>query len=196
MPSYNRAPYTQQMYQKTKSKPGMKFAKRKGTNSRKSGTVTFTSPSMGLAKEKGASTWLTSLPTEEFGFALPKGAFQDALALHCNWQPLRAPPFVLVAENSQLNMHYISCPKCGFPSLRHNEIRDLTADLLTEVCNDIQIVAKSLQDCPQMFKMAPGWALLPMVFGDDDLNKPSLMCVSLTPMHLQIDIQAATENTN
>ncbi len=27
----------------------------------------------------------------------------------------------------------------GFPSLRHNEVRDLTARLLTEVCNDVQI---------------------------------------------------------
>ena len=42
--------------------------------------------SMGLAKEKRASTWLTSLPTQEF---LHKGAFQDALSLHYNWQPQR-----------------------------------------------------------------------------------------------------------
>ena len=27
--------------------------------------------------------------------------------------------------------------KRGFPSIRHNEIRDLTATLLTEVCNDV-----------------------------------------------------------
>ncbi len=33
----------------------------------------------------------------------------------------------------------LSCPRSGFPSLRHNEIRDLTARLLTEVCNDVQI---------------------------------------------------------
>ena len=35
--------------------------------------------------------------------------------------------------------HILSCPRSGFPSLRHNEIRDLTARLLTEVCNDVQI---------------------------------------------------------
>ena len=35
--------------------------------------------------------------------------------------------------------HALSCPKGGFPSIRHNEIRDLTANLLTEVCNDICI---------------------------------------------------------
>ena len=27
----------------------------------------------------------------------------------------------------------------GFPSIRHNEIRDLTAHLLTEVCRDVRI---------------------------------------------------------
>ena len=36
-----------------------------------------------LAQEEGASTWLTALPLEEFGFSLHKGAFRDALALRC-----------------------------------------------------------------------------------------------------------------
>ena len=31
------------------------------------------------------------------------------------------------------------CSKGGFPTLRHNEIRDITADLLTEVCHDVAI---------------------------------------------------------
>ena len=35
--------------------------------------------------------------------------------------------------------HALSCAKGGFPSIRHNEIRDLTAVLLTEVCNDVSI---------------------------------------------------------
>ena len=35
--------------------------------------------------------------------------------------------------------HALSCAKGGFPSIRHNEIRDLTAALLTEVCNDVSI---------------------------------------------------------
>ena len=33
--------------------------------------------------------------------------------------------------------HALSCPKGGFPSLCHNEIRDLTANLLTEVCSNV-----------------------------------------------------------
>ena len=33
--------------------------------------------------------------------------------------------------------HALSCPKGGFPSIRHNEIRDLTANLLSEVCHSV-----------------------------------------------------------
>ena len=35
--------------------------------------------------------------------------------------------------------HALSCARGAFPSIRHNEIRDLTANLLTEVCNDVRI---------------------------------------------------------
>ena len=35
--------------------------------------------------------------------------------------------------------HALSCAKGGFPSIRHNEIRNLTATLLTEVCRNVCI---------------------------------------------------------
>ena len=31
----------------------------------------------------------------------------------------------------------ISCSKGGFPSLRHNEVRDLTATMMSEVCSNV-----------------------------------------------------------
>ena len=34
-----------------------------------------------LGSEKGASSWLMTLPISEHGFALPKGSFRDALCL-------------------------------------------------------------------------------------------------------------------
>ena len=94
--------------------------------------------SMDLAQEKGASSWLTALPIEEFGFALHKGAFHDALALRYNWQPLHTPSTCGCGAKFSVE-HALSCPKGGFPSIRHNEIRDLTANLLTEVCSDVCI---------------------------------------------------------
>ena len=30
--------------------------------------------------------------------------------------------------------HALSCQRGGFPTLRHNEVRDLTASLLSEIC--------------------------------------------------------------
>ena len=89
---------------------------------------------MDLAQEKGASSWLTSLPIEEFGFTLHKRAFFDALALRYNWQPSRMSTSCACGSNFTM-----SCPKDGFPSIRHNEIRDLTAKLLTEVCHDVSV---------------------------------------------------------
>ena len=38
----------------------------------------------------------------------------------------------------------MSCPHGGYPSIRHNEVRDLTASLLREVCNDV-VVEPQLQ---------------------------------------------------
>ena len=33
----------------------------------------------------------------------------------------------------------LSCPRGGFPSIRHNEIRDITATLMSEVCHNVKI---------------------------------------------------------
>ena len=89
-----------------------------------------------LAVEKGASTWLTALPLDEYGFALHKSGFQDALALRYGWLPLRTPTLCACGTSFSVE-HALSCPKGGLPSIRHNEIRDLTATLLIEVCSQV-----------------------------------------------------------
>ena len=83
-----------------------------------------------LAAEKGAPSWLTTLPIEDHGFTLHKGAFQDALALRYNWTPSRLPSTCACGSSHSIE-HALSCPKGGHPSIRHNEIRDLTAHLMT-----------------------------------------------------------------
>ena len=91
------------------------------------------------AMEKGASTWLSVLPIEEHGFSLHKGAFHDALCLRYAWQIPRLPQTCACGNKFDVNCHAMICPKGGFPTIRHNEVRDLTADLLTEVCHDVEI---------------------------------------------------------
>ena len=39
----------------------------------------------------------------------------------------------------QTTDHALTCPTGGFPSVRHNDLRDLTANLLTEVCSNVCI---------------------------------------------------------
>ena len=92
--------------------------------------------SVKLAQEKGASNWLTTLPVEEFGFALHKGAFRDALALRYGWPPDFAPSLCSCGEPFSVS-HALTCKMGGYPAIRHNEIRDLTASLLSEVCHNV-----------------------------------------------------------
>ena len=91
-----------------------------------------------LAKEKGASSWLTVLPLIEHGFSLHKLAFHDALVLRYGWTPSKQP-MKCACECSFSVEHALSCAKGAFPTIRNNEIRDLTAHLITEVCNDVRI---------------------------------------------------------
>ena len=38
--------------------------------------------------------------------------------------------------------HGMSCKKGGLVSIRHNDIRDLTANILREICNDVEVETK------------------------------------------------------
>ena len=86
--------------------------------------------------EKCASSWLSALPIDEHGFALLKGAFRDALCLRYAWRPQHLPSHCVCGHQFTVD-HALSCPREGFPSIRHNEIRDITADLLSEVCHNV-----------------------------------------------------------
>ena len=88
-----------------------------------------------LAQEKGATSWFTSLPLKEFNLTLHKAAFRDVVALRYGWQP----PTPCSCGSSFAVEHALSCPKGGFPIMRHNEVRDLTANLMAEVCHDVCI---------------------------------------------------------
>ena len=92
---------------------------------------------MELAQEKGASSWFSALPLEEHGFALHKGGFRDAICLHYLWDLPRTPEHCACGQKFGVN-HAMCCPKGDFPTLRHNEVRDLTADLLTDICGDVE----------------------------------------------------------
>ena len=91
-----------------------------------------------LAQEKGASAWLGTLPIEEHGFSLNKGAFRDALALRYGWLPNNLPSICSCGKANSVQ-HALSCTKGGLPIHRHNDIRDLTAMLMEEVSRSTEI---------------------------------------------------------
>ena len=91
---------------------------------------------MAATQEKGASSWLSTLPIQEHGFCLHKGAFRDALCLRYGWCPQLLPSHCVCGNKFTVD-HAMSCSRGGFPSIRHNEIRDITADFLSEVCHNV-----------------------------------------------------------
>ena len=86
-----------------------------------------------LAKESGSSSWLTVL---EHGFHLHKGDFRDALSLRYGITPSNTSSTCQCGTSFSVD-HATVCPFGGFPTIRHNEVRDLTASLLTEVCHNV-----------------------------------------------------------
>ena len=91
---------------------------------------------MDLSQEKGASTWLTALPIDKHGFSLHKSAFRDALSLRYNWALENSPSHCSYGHPFSVE-HTLSCPTGGFPLIRHNEVRDITTSLLSEVCHGV-----------------------------------------------------------
>lgn len=89
-----------------------------------------------LASEKGASTWMEALPVREYGFHLSGTEFRDSLSLRYGWRPAKLPSTCVCGQAFDTT-HALSCPTGGLPSIRHNEIRDLLATTLTEVCSDV-----------------------------------------------------------
>ena len=89
-----------------------------------------------LAAEKGASSWLTSLPLKNFGFLLNKQEFRDAICLRYNLKLKDTATKCVCGEPNTIN-HALICKKGGYVSLRHNSLRDRTAEIMRITCRDV-----------------------------------------------------------
>ena len=90
-----------------------------------------------LACEKGASNWLTVIPLKDMDFDLDKWEFRDTVRLRYDW-PIPDNPSVCVCGSMFTVDHAMICQRGGLLIQRHNEIRDLQAELLDMVCCDMQ----------------------------------------------------------
>ena len=84
-------------------------------------------------REKGAYYWLTALPLQDHGFYLDKLKFWDSLRLRFGIDPARLPN-KCVCDQDYTVEHALNWSGGGFISTRHNDVRDFTAELLSEEC--------------------------------------------------------------
>ena len=90
-----------------------------------------------VAGSKGVSSWLTVQPLHETATILNKQDFRDALAIRYGWS-LAGLATSCVCGSPMTTDHAFVCPCGGYPSARHNDVRDLIADVLKEVSTDVE----------------------------------------------------------
>ncbi len=90
------------------------------------------------AQEKGASSWLSSLPIKRLGYVLNKQEFVDAVCLRYGWE-IKGIPKVCACGKQNNTDHSLICKLGGFVIMRHNKVRDVEASLMREVCKDVQV---------------------------------------------------------
>ena len=108
---------------------------KKNLNNIKNSLTLKTQRGIELAPEKGAANWLTVIPIDEMGFTLNKGEFRDALN---NWEITDKSSICVCGDVLNVD-HAMVWRRGGFIIQRHNELRDLEADMLSMVCNDVEI---------------------------------------------------------
>ena len=91
-----------------------------------------------LNMEQGSSTWLTTMPIREEGYDLNKQHFWDLVHIRYGWRLTRLLINFKYGVKFDLK-HSLSCKKGGFVSFRHNQIQNVTASLLPEVCKYVRV---------------------------------------------------------
>ena len=91
-----------------------------------------------LAQEKGAGAWLSTAPIQSLGFALNKQQFRDSISLRYGWKVPHTPNYCNCKKENDID-HALNCKLGGYVIMRHNKVRDLEAELMREVCNDVRV---------------------------------------------------------
>ena len=92
-------------------------------------------PSLQLAMDLAMALFSSS---GGFWFYFTKGGFRDALSLRYGWIPPNLPSTCECGSPFSIE-HSLSCPKEGFTIIRHNEVRDIFASWLSEVCTEVRV---------------------------------------------------------
>ena len=88
----------------------------------------------------GVSNWLTILPVTEFEFQ-SKQQFLDSVRLLYGWENMQSINILPCGSKFDIQQS-MSCKKGDFICLRHNDLRNLAANMMSKVCNDSEIKPK------------------------------------------------------
>jgi len=89
------------------------------------------------AMEKGASSWLSALPIKAIRYALNKQEFTDAICMRYGWKMKGIPTHCPCGETNSVDHSFI-CKVCGYTSMKQISVRDSEAQIMREVCRDVQ----------------------------------------------------------
>ena len=117
-----------------------------------------------------------------YQFTLHKSSFRDAICLRYGWKPSRLPTHCVCGCNFSVE-HAFSCPSGALPSIRYDDIRDLTARLLTEVCPNVAVepelqplTGETLSYRTSNYEDGAHLDVSAQGFGATGMTEPSLMC--------------------
>ena len=97
----------------------------------------YTKRKMETLTQKWSSNWLAAIPIKGLGYELIKQEFWDAIGIQYDWS-LDGVMFQCVCKASFDVTHALSCKKCGFITLRWNEVRGIKTELLNKICIDVR----------------------------------------------------------
>ena len=91
-----------------------------------------------LATEKGSQNSLTLISLKELEYNLNKKEFSDAMKLRYDWEIKDTP--MICAYGDQFSVgHAMVWQRGGFIIQPHNELRDLEAEMLRMVSNEVEV---------------------------------------------------------
>ena len=91
-----------------------------------------------VTQEKGISDLLKVYPISDEGSDFNKQQFWDCVRLRYGWRLTNIPSPCSCGSKIDIQ-NPMSCKKGVFITIRHNDLRDATANILTEICKDVDI---------------------------------------------------------
>jgi hypothetical protein len=84
-----------------------------------------------IAKEKGASSWVTAAPSHDHDTVLSKSDFIDAVYIRYGWTLPNLPDACPCGATFDVQ-HALDCMRGGYRTIQHNEVRDVLSSVIKE----------------------------------------------------------------